>query len=375
MNVLILSCNTGGGHNAAARAIGEELRRQGHAFRLVDYLALASENVSRRVSDVYVSTVNHAPGLFQALYKAGTAVSSPRRHSPVYYVNQAMVRFLRKELARCPYDAVVATHIFPSQALTVLRRRGELPIPFVSVCTDYTCIPFWEEVECDRMVIPHPALRAEFLDHGVTPGRITPIGIPVSGACHTPLTRLEARQQLGLPQTGPVVLLLGGSMGHGSMEDLIPALLGHKRFAPHIVAVCGSNEKALDRLTHKFGKREDVTLLGFEHRIPLFLRAVNVVITKPGGLSSTEAAVMGTPIVFRNAIPGCETRNQDFFVSRGLAFAPQSTWAQAQAARLLCTDEDTARAMQNAQRQVIEPDAAGRICALVQELLGEAVMV
>ena len=119
-----------------------------------------------------------------------------------------------------------------------------------------------------------------------------PCGIPVSGACNTLISHTEARQQLGLPADRPLVLLLGGSMGHGSQKDLIDALLARKRFSPHIAVVCGSNEKAKASLEKHYSKRpDDVTILGFEKRVPLLMRAASVTFTKPGGLSSTEAAV------------------------------------------------------------------------------------
>ena len=146
MNVLILSCNTGGGHNAAARAVMEALRRRGHTCKMVDYLALASDFVSKEVCGAYVSIVNHAPSMFNLIYKAGALVSSPHRRSPIYYINRTYVRFLRREFAAAHYDAVVVSHIFAAQALTELRRRGELNIPFLCIATDYTCSPFWEEV-------------------------------------------------------------------------------------------------------------------------------------------------------------------------------------------------------------------------------------
>lgn len=369
MNVLILSCNTGGGHNAAARAVMEALRRRDHTCKMVDYLALASDFVSKEVCGAYVSIVNHAPSMFHLIYKAGALVSSPHRRSPIYYINRTYVRFLRREFAAAHYDAVVVSHIFAAQALTELRRRGELNIPFLCIATDYTCSPFWEEVDCDRLTIPHPDLAQEFMDHGVEPRRLLPCGIPVSGACNTLISHTEARQQLGLPADRPLVLLLGGSMGHGSQKDLIDALLARKRFSPHIAVVCGSNEKAKASLEKHYSKRpDDVTILGFEKRVPLLMRAASVTFTKPGGLSSTEAAVVNTPLIFTNAIPGCETHNQEFFLARGMAYAPDSVWAQSKAARLLCTSAENLEAMLTAQRAHVPQNAADVICDELEAL-------
>lgn len=369
MNVLILSCNTGGGHNAAARAVGDALRRRGHTSKMVDYLALASDFVSKEVCGAYVSIVNHVPSMFNLIYNAGALVSSPHRRSPVYYINRTYVRFLRREFAAAHYDAVVVTHIFAAQALTELRRRGELSIPFLCVATDYTCSPFWEEIDCDRLTIPHPDLAEEFIGHGVDAKRLMPCGIPVSGACNMAVTHTEARAQLGMPDDRPLVLLLGGSMGHGSQKELIDALLARKRFEPHIAVVCGSNEKAKAALEKHYSKRSDVTVLGFEKRVPLLMRAASVTFTKPGGLSSTEAAVVNTPLIFTNAIPGCETHNQEFFLARGMAYAPDSVWAQSKAARLLCTSAENLEAMLAAQRSHVPQTAADTICSELEAML------
>lgn len=370
MNILIMSCNTGGGHNAAAQAVAQSLRRRGHSCKVVDFLALASDFVSKEVCGAYVTMVNRAPKMFNLLYKAGEAVSTPHHKSPIYYVNKCFVRHLRQEFAANHYDAVVVTHIFAAQALTALRRKGELNIPFIAITTDYTCSPFWEEVLCDCMTVPHPDLIPEFVEHGVDPTLLMPCGIPVSEDCAADMTRGQAREALGLPVDRPIVLLAGGSMGHGKQKDLIDSMLGSPRFNPYIVVVCGSNKSEKEALDKRYEKRDDVEIRGYERHLPLLMRAADVTFTKPGGLSSTEAAVVGTPLIFRNAIPGCETHNQDFFVSRGMAYAPDSTRTQSKAARLLCTGADYQDAMLEAQKG-IPSHAADAVCDKLEELWAE----
>ncbi len=370
MNILIMSCNTGGGHNAAAQAVAQALRRRGHTCKVVDFLALASDFVSKEVCGAYVAVVNRAPKMFNLLYKAGAAVSTPHHKSPIYYINKCFVRRLRQEFAANHYDAVVVSHIFAAQALTALRKKGELDIPFISITTDYTCSPFWEEVLCDCMTIPHPDLIEEFVQHGVDPSLLLPCGIPVSEECSQELTQQQAREMLDLPQERPVVLLAGGSMGHGNQKDLIDALLSRQRFEPYIVVVCGSNKAEKESLEKRYAKRDDVQIRGYERRLPLLMRAADVTFTKPGGLSSTEAAVVGTPLIFRNAIPGCETYNQNFFVSRGMAYAPDSARTQSKAARLLCTGPEHRDAMLTAQKG-IPNRAADAVCDKLEQLWAE----
>ena len=119
MNVLILSCNTGGGHNAAARAAAEAFRAHGEEAVVLDYLKLAGEKVSRTVGNVYVETVKIAPGLFGLLYKIGMLVSRLLRRSPVYYVNGKMAVYLAAYLKKHPVDVIVMPHLYPAETITV----------------------------------------------------------------------------------------------------------------------------------------------------------------------------------------------------------------------------------------------------------------
>lgn len=124
MNVLILSCNTGGGHNAAARAVAEVFRAHGDEAVVLDYLKLAGEKVSRTVGNVYVETVKIAPGLFGLLYKIGMLVSRLLRRSPVYYVNGKMAVYLAAYLKKHPADVIVMPHLYPAETITYMKRKG-----------------------------------------------------------------------------------------------------------------------------------------------------------------------------------------------------------------------------------------------------------
>ena len=186
MNVLILSCNTGGGHNAAARAAAEAFRAHGDEAVVLDYLKLAGEKVSRTVGNVYVETVKIAPGLFGLLYKIGMLVSRLLRRSPVYYVNGKMAVYLAAYLKKHPADVIVMPHLYPAETITYMKRKGmKLPLT-VAVMTDYTCIPFWEETDCDYYMIPHESLIPEIVKRGIPEEKLVVTGIPVAAACSEP---------------------------------------------------------------------------------------------------------------------------------------------------------------------------------------------
>ena len=194
MKVLILSCNTGQGHNTAGKAILETFTARGVDCTMMDTLRLAGEDVSRKVSGAYCGLTTHFPRGFGWLYKAGSAISNDRVKSPVYYANTTYARHLLEVIHEGGYDRVVMPHLFPAEALTWLRRRGDLDVLTYVVGTDYTCIPFWEETEMDHYLIPHKDLVAEFVKKGVPEEKLVPTGIPVSARFRTHASKEEAMQ-------------------------------------------------------------------------------------------------------------------------------------------------------------------------------------
>ena len=366
INVLILSCHTGGGHDAAAEALAEAFRRAGHKAVRYDFFGLHSQKAETAASDIYVGTVNHSPKLFQALYRVGSAISSPRRHSPVYYANAYFAPALEAMLKKEPFDLAVTTHIFPAHALTWLKARGRTEIPFAGVMTDYTCIPFWEETRCDLYITPHPYLTEEIVRRGIPAEKIFPLGIPVSPALSD---EQPGREALGLKEDVPLVTMLSGSMGHGNLGAIVDALLREGGQALQIAVIAGRNEKLKQALESRYGSEPQVFIKGFEN-MPPWLQNSDVLITKPGGLTITGAAAVRVPLVLANAIPGCETANQEFFVSRGMAAAPDTPDEQARAALGLCGDRKARERMRAAQAQAVRPDNARQICGLLLEKFG-----
>ena len=154
MDVLLLSCGTGGGHNAAARAIAEELRRRGHGAEILNPYSLCSEELAGRIDRTYIRNVQKAPRLFGAVYRLGEWYRKLPLRSPVYLANRLMAPVMAEYLEQNRFDLIITTHIFPAGILTAVRRSGVETPKVIHVATDYVCIPFTEESECDAYVIP-----------------------------------------------------------------------------------------------------------------------------------------------------------------------------------------------------------------------------
>lgn len=365
MRVLILSCNTGGGHNAAGRAVEEVFKDNGHEAEMLDYLCLAGDKVSKTVGNFYVETVKTAPGVFGAVYQLGMLVSRICKRSPVYYVNAIMAKYIKAYLKENPADAIIMPHLYPAETITYMKRRGvKLPLT-VAVMTDYTCIPFWEETNCDYYITPHESLNDEIIKRGLPEEKLKPFGIPVSSVCGSGIKKSEARAQLGLDERMKYILVSGGSMGAGNIWRLVNKLSASADNNEKIILICGSNRKLYSRF--KKASLKGVTVKGHVNNMPLYLRACDIIYTKPGGLTSTEAAVSGIPIVHTSPIPGCETKNRKFFKENGLCITAHTVDGMVKKGMELLRDSERCSEIVRRQKEVINKNSARDIYNFVIE--------
>ncbi len=368
MKALILTTHTGGGHDAAANAMSEALENQGVTCRVEDCVAFGGAWLSKVVSGSYVKMVQVNPNSFGRLYRLGEIISTPRFKSPVYLVNAAYAFRMEKLLDEFQPDMIICTHMFGGQSVTHLRRREQYTGLLAMVMTDYTFSPFMEDVQPDVLCVSHRAMLPECRAKGLPEGILKPFGIPVSPRCTPCLDRAAAKREAGLPEERQEVLLVGGSMGAGNLPGTIDAVLPGLGDA-HLTVVCGSNVKAKECCEARCAGMENVTVLG--RVAPLYPRmaAADVVITKSGGLTTSEAMTIGVPMVIVHPIRGCETANADFFERYGLARYVRELPELAECVRGLLTDQAAAKAMVDAQRREIDPRAAEHFARALIEMV------
>lgn len=369
MDALILSCSTGGGHNAAGFAVKEELERRGHQVTMLDPYTLAGKSLDKLVGNGYIKTAQKAPHFFGFLYKLGDGYRKLPVHSPVYAVNKAMFGTMRDYFQNHHFDVVIMPHLFPAQMLTHLKRKGVALPPQIFIATDYVCIPFTEETDCDYYVIPGADMAKDFIRRGIPSDKLVPVGIPVRRAFREPLSREEAKSCLGLEGDKHYILLSGGSIGCGQIEKAVGKLSRYLKKHPqhHLIVICGNNQALLTRLEKKFGKQGQISLLASTNKMAAYLRACDIYLSKPGGLSSTEAAVMGIPLIHIAPIPGCEIRNMEYFAQRGMSLAVDTHWNQLEDALVQLAQPISAKTMQVRQRQYCNPRATEEICDLAEK--------
>ena len=365
MKILILSCNTGGGHNTAAKAMKEEIERQGHEAILIDYLALANQTTSNIISNSYINMARYSPHFFGMIYRTSMVLSTNRHLSPLYYVNIPIAKRLEAWLDENPVDGIIMTHLFAMEGLSYLKRRGvDLPVN-VAIATDYTCQPFWEDLECDYYILPHEDLIDEYASRGLPREKLRAFGIPVSSKFSREENRCDARKLLNLPEEEPLFLVMGGSMGSGHILTFTERLLDEVKNGT-IAVICGSNQKLLSAMEERFGREPRVRLIGFTNDVANYMSACDVLYTKPGGLTSTEALVRNVPLIHTAPIPGCETENSRFFAEHGISISAHSIEEQIRYGCDLAQNAAIQHEMQRRQSKNAHPDAAQRILALIE---------
>lgn len=318
MRVLILSCSTGEGHNSCAGAIKEVYDAGGDVCDIADSLAFISPKVSRFICWGHVTVYRHLSGLF----KWGYAYSEKhpgvfRQGSPVYHLLTGGTERLYAFIKEGQYDAVICVHVFAALLLTVMKKKHPMELKTCFVATDYTCSPSVEESDLDRCFIPDEALAGEFECPNIPRSKMVGSGIPIRQMFYQRGDPAEAKERFGIDRTHTHLLVMCGSMGCGPLKRLTQILSRRAGEDCEITVVCGTNEKLRRALEKKYRGKTNIHIRGYVKQMGALMDSADLYLTKPGGLSVTEAAVKDLPMVYIDAVAGCEEYNRRYFVDLG----------------------------------------------------------
>ncbi|MBI4346574.1 MAG: glycosyltransferase [Elusimicrobia bacterium] len=362
MKVLVATVTAGAGHVQAARALEEAWRRlrPDDSVENIDVLKYTPELYEKLYSRGYVKFVDTAPDLYALAFRKTDDPEKVRRFSPL--------RRLAGRLTAAPFvdkvreldpDLILATHFMPPEILGRSKEKGRLRAPIVSVVTDFEAHALWLEDSVDLYCVAFPHTRDMLVSRGVAKDAVEVTGIPVAAKFAKPPSKAEAKIRLGLASKPPVLLVLGGGFGMGPLER-IAAALDRVSKPLSAVVVCGKNEELRGVVAARRFKHP-TTVLGFADNMHELMAACDLVVTKPGGLTSSEALAVGRPLLIVNPLPGQEEANSEFLLERGAAAGPvRLEDIPAELDRLLGSKK--LDAMAATARALGRPDAAKRVC-------------
>lgn len=306
MKILIISCSTGGGHNACAKYILEELKNNNIEAEFKDFYDIVNKKAKKLSEKLYLSTLNGNGKIFKVVYKLGELYSKTKLKSPVYSVNKLHKKKLYNYIIQNKIDLVITSHIFPALTLTAIKK-----VPFLLVATDYTACPFMEEANPNYYVIQN-GIEKDFINKGIDEKKLLKTGIPVSS--NFIKNAKDIRYNLNIDKEKTILIMLG-SMGFGNINKIVNNLLEIDN--TKIIIVTGSNKELYNKL--KKIKNKKLITLGYVHNMNDLIYSSDIVVSKPGGLSSTEIASINKPLIHAFAIPGIETINTNFFYNHKMS--------------------------------------------------------
>ncbi|MGH9750988.1 MAG: MGDG synthase family glycosyltransferase [Candidatus Polarisedimenticolia bacterium] len=363
--LLILHASCGAGHRRAAEAIATRAaHRPGGPLRVVvrDVLDFAPSPYRHSYSRGYAALVRKAPRLWGGLYAAtdGDGLRAGGRALLRLCDRAAVGRGLRRAVRDLAPDAVVATHFLPLAILAGRERDAEGGPPLTGVVTDYHAHSLWAAPGVCAYAVPSEEAASDLAERGIPRDRLTVTGIPVDPGFAPVGARRPAPPDGGLRR----ILILSGGAGVGGLGNLLTAL--DAAFGDlEITVSAGDNRPLAAALTHLAARlRSRVRVVGIVSGIERLIGDADLLLTKPGGLTVTEAAVARVPLVLFPGIPGQEEANARIFERAGAARLGATPDRVVGEVRRLREDPIARRRMHEAQARLGRPEAADRILAL-----------
>jgi processive 1,2-diacylglycerol beta-glucosyltransferase len=368
---LLVSASVGDGRTQAALAIQSAIEKQqlGSA-KVVDFMAGENSYLNTLVKDAYLKLIDIFPDMYDLLYRFS---QMPLPGSKVQsLMSMAMQRSMLKLINTHRPDAIICTHPFPCGAAAYLKRTHKINLPIIGVITDFAIHRFWCYNETDLYFVAAPELRQQLAAQGISLPRIYATGIPVSPKfSYAPdqekLTVL--RKALGFSHNHPVILIMGGGLGLGDLEQAVLAL-DALPLPLNLVVVAGRNATLRRSLLSKSQAfTHPIKVLGYTRHIPELMSAADLLITKPGALTISEALSLRLPQLLYQAIPGQEEENAAYLTRKGAALWSPNSQDLASSVYQLLTNPEKLNYMREMAGLLGRPAASQLIAAtLWQEL-------
>jgi processive 1,2-diacylglycerol beta-glucosyltransferase len=365
--VLLLSASAGAGHVRAAEAIEKAFNEAKDAgsreVHHIDVLNYTNKLFRHLYSKAYIDLVNKMPEVPGWMYdKLDKPWKNERRRLALDKLNtRPFVKLLRKYQP----DLIVCTHFLPAEIVSWLRAKERLASRQVIIVTDFDVHAMWLVHHYEHYFVALEEARVYLEALGIPANRITVTGIPIDPVFAIRKDKQQMRAKHGLAPDRTTILLSAGGFGVGSVDALVNSLLPLQNRA-QIVAICGRNEelrKRLSRLAARIKSDATVTLkpFGYTKEMDELMTASDLVIGKPGGLTTSEALAKGLVFVIVNPIPGQEERNSDHLLEAAVAIRSNNLPTLSYKLDRLLADPQRFKSMQANSRRMGRPNAAKEI--------------
>jgi processive 1,2-diacylglycerol beta-glucosyltransferase len=363
--VLVLSASAGAGHIRAAEAVEGAILEMGAAeeVRHIDTLAFTNKLFRHLYSKAYLEMVNKTPEVLGWLYDhLDKPWKNERRRLALDKLN---TRPFVKMLKAYQPEITICTHFLPAEIISWLKAKQRISARQAIIVTDFDVHAMWLCHHYEQYFVALDETRVHLERLGIPPEKITVSGIPIDTVFAVEKDKRAMRDKHGLSQDSRVILLSAGGFGVGPMEHIVSSL-GELKHPAQVVALCGRNDelrRRIERVGQTFRKSANVSVkaIGYTKEMDEYMTAADILLGKPGGLTTAEALAKGLVFVIVNPIPGQEERNSDHLLEMGVAIRCNNLPALAFKIDRLLEDTERFSLMQSNARRIARPHAAREI--------------
>ena len=368
MKILILSAATGGGHLRASHAIETYIMENssGNEVAVVDALKSINSVLDKTVCDGYHFLATKTPKVFGQLYRKTNEESLlsnlVTRFSSVF--SQKLIPLIKEQNP----DVIISTHPFATEMVSHLKGKGIVTAPLICLMTDYGPHRAWIADHVDAYIVSNEDMIPEMQAMGVKTERIYPFGIPVGDVFFTKGDKPALLKKFEMDTAMPTILIMAGSFGVTNIMNIYKEIIKLPTEF-QIIVITGRNQKLYEAFTSVIEHSPKKTkLVYFTDEVENYMHASDLIITKPGGLTVSEALACSIPLAVFDAIPGQEEDNANFLLTHDMAVKLEKDIDPGETIQTLLEDSKRLEEMRNSCENFNTSDSNKNIFSLINEL-------
>lgn len=366
---LIIAASIGSGHSKAAEAVADELKIKypDASIEMVDFTEWRISWATAFMKACYLFMLRFIPNLYDLMYRfTGGKAGGLSMQSLISAITARDIAALVRKYRP---DAIICTHPFPAGAVSWRKKRHPKEFLFSTVITDYSVHQMWIYTNVDCYFVAREAMKTDLIAAGLPAGNIWVTGIPVRAKFRQHEDKDAVLSGLGFVSDSPVILLMGGGLGLGGMEFTLSTLEKIERKL-QIIVIAGKNAELQNKLeASSASSHHTICVLGFTQRVRDFMAASDLLISKPGALTITEALSSELPMLLHEPIPGPETENAVYIARLGAAVWVNNEEGLEEALQDLFSTSEKLAEMRKREHDLKRPYAARNIADALSEKL------
>jgi processive 1,2-diacylglycerol beta-glucosyltransferase len=367
--ILLMYITSNSGHNRASIGIENALKKISPSVEIMNINGFRYTNpiLEKVINKTYMSLIRTKPEVWEYLYDNPKILKSVQGMREV--IHKYNSKKLKSLLESFNPDVCVCTQAFPCGMVADYKKNLGLNLPLIGVLTDHAPHSYWIFNEVDYYIMPSETGKEHFMKNGVAESKIKVFGIPIDPVFGEIHDKNEICRDMGLDPEIPVILIMGGSQGLGPVENIV-RVLDAKDTPFQLIIICGTNKKLEKILSKRIKKsRKKTVVLGHVKNVDKLMEISHIVITKPGGLTTSEALAKDLPMIIVNPIPGQEQKNTEYLLKQEVALKAEDNEDIAALVEELFLNKTKLKEMSIRAANLKKPNAAMNTAKLVLDII------